>query len=81
MAIPSSIYNPLQVQIPTLGMNMNIEEEVLPSSHAASLVNFIPSPIGSITLRNGTETIKKHENKTIVDVIPYAKKDGSESFF
>jgi hypothetical protein len=81
MAIPSSIYNPLQIQIPTSGMNMNIEEEVLPSSYAASLVNFIPSPIGSITLRNVTESIRKLENKTIVDVIPYAKKDGSESFF
>jgi len=65
MAIPSSIYNPLQVQIPTSGMNMNIEEEVLPSSHAASLVNFIPSPIGSITLRNGTERIRNLKTRRL----------------
>jgi len=72
------IYDEFKISAPIKGMNMNLEEEKLPSSYAASLVNFIPDPLGSITLRNGTEIFQNFEGAQRVNIIPFSKKDGTE---
>lgn len=74
------LYDALKIPAPVSGMNMNVEEESLPSSHASSLVNFIPDPLGAITLRNGTELIKNNPDRNLANIIPFSKKDGTEDY-
>lgn len=81
MPFNSSFYNKVEFVAPTAGVNLNLSEESLPSQSASSLVNFIPSPLGSISSRNGTKLLKKFTNETIVDVFPFVSQtDGEESF-
>lgn len=75
------LYDALKIPAPVSGMNMNLDEESLPSSNAASLVNFIPDPLGAITLRNGTQLINNNPDKKLANIIPFSKKDGSEDYF
>lgn len=80
MPVSMEKYDPLVIPAPVKGMNMNIDEESLPGSYAASMVNFIPNPLGSITLRNGTQKEEQYVDKVVLYVIPYMKQDGTEDY-
>lgn len=81
MPIHSEKYDPLVIPAPVSGMNMNIDDESLPSSYAFSLSGFIPDPVGSLLSRNGTIVLEKYEGLETLYAIPYTQKDGSEGHF
>jgi len=81
MPVSMEKYDPFVIPVPVSGINMNIDEEFLPSSYAASMINLIPNPFGSITLRNGTQQVYQYAGKKVLYVIPYVKLDGTHFYF
>ena len=74
-------YNVLEFVPPTKGMNCNVASEVLPRDFASVLENMLAMPLGSATVRYGTNLLPNiilDADSTILEIFPFTKNNGDK---
>ena len=74
-------YNILEFLPPTKGMNSNVASEVLPRDFASVLENMLAMPLGSATVRYGTNLLPNaslNADSTILEIFPFTKNNGDK---
>ena len=74
-------YNVLELVPPTKGMNCNVASDVLPRDFASVLENILAMPLGSATVRYGTNllpNISLAQDSIILEIFPFAKNNGNK---
>ena len=74
-------YNVLELVPPTKGMNCNVASDVLPRDFASVLENILAMPLGSATVRYGTNLlpdISLAHDSIILEIFPFAKNNGNK---